>query len=183
MIKLLEKSQSFISKFLKVYQISSDDLFSKLEKELEGFNFSWMLVDKFGFERNAINWLKFSPALLKYLVNKVFFGKYDKGKEAEIKSARHLSSLGFEIVIMNYRSVNGEIDIVIFGSGIIRFVEVKSSYTSIIEPEERIDKIKINKILAVSEDFFVDLGGVFGGGYDVIVVGREGIFYLPDYLL
>ena len=183
MLKVLEKSQSFLSKFLKVYQVPLSDLFSKLEKELEGFNFSWVLVDKFGFERNAINWLKFSPALLKYLVNKVFFGKYDKGKEAEIRSAKHLSSLGFGIVLMNYRSVNGEIDIVVFGSGVIRFVEVKSSYTSVVEPEERIDRVKINKILAVSEDFFVDLGSDFDSCYDVVVVGREGIFYLPDYLL
>ncbi len=142
-----------------------------------------MLVDKFGFERSSINWLKFSPSLFKYLVGKVFFGKYDKGKESEIRSARYLSSLGFEIVLMNYRSANGEIDIVVFANGVIRFVEVKSSYTSVIKPEERIDRVKINKILAVSEDFFVDLGSVLDSGYDVVVVNREGVFYLPDYLL
>ena len=138
MVKVLEKSRSFLARFLKVHQISCDDLFSKLDRELRDFNFSWMLVDKFGFERSSINWLKFSPSLFKYLVGKVFFGKYDKGKESEIRSARYLSSLGFEIVLMNYRSANGEIDIVVFANGVIRFVEVKSSYTSVIKPEERI---------------------------------------------
>jgi putative endonuclease len=176
------KSKSLLSKFVKTLSLSYEDLAVILENGISSFKLSWLLVDKFGFERTKVNWLMFSPVLLNYLIKRELFNNYNKGREAEIKGAEYLSHIGLELLLMNYRTKNGEIDIIAVNNNFIRFVEVKSSYT-FIQPEERINSDKVNKILAVSEDFFVDLGFVLERGYDALVINHEGISYLRDYLI
>jgi len=69
------------------------------------------------------------------------------GKQSEDKAVEFLLNNGFKIVERNfYASRFGEIDIIALKSGILHFIEVKSSHGSF-EPIYNITPAKINKII------------------------------------
>ncbi|MGB9621475.1 MAG: YraN family protein [Brevinematia bacterium] len=178
-IELIAKNHNrFIKKISSKYEIS--DLEKILKEVLEGFNFSWVLVDLFNFERTLSNWSIFSLTLVKYLLNKKFKNFYNKGREIEFMGCKYLSSIGLEIVLTNYRTSKGEIDIVGFDGRSFRLIEVKSSF-SFISPEEHITRSKVNKIFNVSDDLISELG-CQEVGYDSLLFDRDEFVYIKDYL-
>ena len=69
------------------------------------------------------------------------------GKKGEELAARHLSSLGYEILEKNYRTKVGEIDVVAKDGGTLVFVEVKSRRDrSYGPPELKVDHRKRRQI-------------------------------------
>lgn len=76
------------------------------------------------------------------------------GKEAERRAKIYLQNLGYEFIKQNYRSKDGEIDIIFKDEAILVFVEVKArSDERFMEIESTIDKKKIKKILKTAENY------------------------------
>ncbi|MBU1625889.1 ribonuclease HII [bacterium] len=85
----------------------------------------------------------------KKLGEKILFGK--KGED---KAVKFLVDKGYEIIDRNYRSPEGEIDVIAKKSGRLIFIEVKTrKKTSFGEPEESINELKKNKILNCAEHY------------------------------
>ncbi len=165
---------------LKKYSISLLDLRSILQNYSKGLNLSWVIPDNFKMEHSIENWFIFSKTLFNYLIENFFCKKFSFGREVELAGAKFLSSLGFEIVVMNYRVKGGEIDIVCKENDVFRFVEVKGNL--VFRSEEIITRRKINKILKVSEDFTNE---VFCQklGYDALIFDGSDFVYYRDYLV
>ena len=87
-----------------------------------------------------------------------------KGNIGESVACIFLERKGYRIIRRNYRKPWGEIDIIAEKSGVVRFVEVKSTILSELEnvarepnsyrPEELVDERKIAKISRVA-DFYM----------------------------
>ena len=73
-------------------------------------------------------------------------GKISKeiGDRAELRAARYLQDLGYEIIERNFHSRFGEIDIVAQKDGVLHFVEVKASLVK--NPLENITLQKMQKL-------------------------------------
>ena len=69
----------------------------------------------------------------------------EKGFEAESVACEHLAKNGYKILDRNYNTRFGEIDIVAFKDGALRFFEVKSG--SGFEPILNITESKLQKII------------------------------------
>ena len=76
-----------------------------------------------------------------------------EGKEAEEKASLYLQRNGYEILVQNFHSKFGEIDIVAKKEGILHFCEVKFSKVS--DPILRITPSKMNKIIKTIGYFFL----------------------------
>lgn len=69
------------------------------------------------------------------------------GRFYENKALQYLKSIGHEFIYKNFYSPYGEIDIITFFQGRLRFIEVKYlTSTSKIMPIEKINLIKLRKI-------------------------------------
>ncbi len=78
--------------------------------------------------------------------------KNELGLMGEEYTADYLKALGYEIVVKNFHSRYGEIDIVAKNDKYILFVEVKSRGENyMIHPAEAITKSKINKIIKTAK--------------------------------
>ncbi len=76
----------------------------------------------------------------------------EKGKEYEGRAARYLAGQGFVLLERNYRSRQGEVDLIGFHENCLVFVEVKyRKYTSSGLPEEAVGTQKQSKICAASD--------------------------------
>ncbi len=100
------------------------------------------------------------------------------GYEAELKAANYLKKSGYEILKRNFRSKFGEIDIIAKKSGVIHFVEVKSSIKY--DPIYAITPAKLKKILACV-DYYLLLNEVYGPfQIDAILVKGNEIEYIEN---
>lgn len=176
--ELFEKGDRFIKNLMLDYEVSNLDKI--LEEILKDVKVSWFLVDYFSLKRVLVNWVIFSPTLVKYILDKRFRNLFNKGKEVEFLGCKYLSNIGLEIVLTNYRTRNGEIDIVGFDGRSFRFIEVKSSF-SFVKPEENITYLKVNKILLVSDDFISEVA-CQEVGYDALLFDKGKFTYVRDYL-
>ncbi len=179
--ELYKKHQFNVHYTMSKYNINLNELRYVLESYSNGINFCWIIQEIFSIEKSIENWFSFSPSMMKYIFENKFEGKFNLGKEIEIKGCKFLSYLGFEIIILNYSTKNGEIDIICREKDKIRFVEVKGSFSGIV-PEEKIDGKKINKILSVSEDFSYEVN-CFDVGYDALFFDGREFRYYKDFLL
>ncbi|MCL6628515.1 MAG: YraN family protein, partial [Armatimonadetes bacterium] len=74
------------------------------------------------------------------------------GTQGEILAAKHLESLGYEIIERNYRSQFGEIDIVASQNGDLVFVEVKTRRNAKFGyPSESVNLKKQQKIIRTAQ--------------------------------
>lgn len=164
----------------KKYSISIKDLREILENFSKDMRLSWVIPDKFNMEHCVENWFIFSRTLLNYLLESFFHKKFNFGREVEFAGIKFLSNLGLDIVVANYKTKRGEIDIVCKEKETFRFVEVKGSI--VFRSEEQINRRKINKIVKVSEDFTNEVV-CQEVGYDALLFDGKSFKYYRDYLI
>lgn len=179
--KVVRGRDKILSSITRKYNITLEELVRVLEFYSKGIVFDWLLVDMYGLSRTPENWFLFSQTFLRYVFQNKFEGKVNVGREVEIRGCRYLCGLGMKIVITNYRTKAGEIDIICSDNNVIRFVEVRSSFSSFL-PEERLDRVKTNKILKTSEDFTSKVL-THEVGYDVLLFDGNRFTYYRDYLV
>lgn len=79
------------------------------------------------------------------------------GTQGEILAAKHLQSLGYEIIERNYRSQFGEIDIVASQNGDLVFVEVKTRRNAKFGyPSESVNVKKQQKIIRTAHHYLAE---------------------------
>lgn len=181
--EIVNKKDRILLNLTNKYKISIQELREILKEYSEGILFSWIIPKKFNLEEEIENWFIFSQTALKYILGNKLFSKFNLGREVEIKGCKYLSSLGFKIILLNYRSNNCEIDIICSDEErSVRFVEVKSSFNKTITPDEKINKEKINKILKASEDFINEVG-YLKVQYDALFFNDNTFRYYQEYII
>ncbi|MGC9772870.1 YraN family protein [Fervidobacterium islandicum] len=101
-------------------------------------------------------------------------------KIAEQIAAEYLKRKGYKIIERNYRTPYGEIDIIAkLGSSFV-FVEVKSGTGFRINPSERVDKIKYEKIYR-SAEYYLKGKRYTRAQIDVVEVIDKGIMEIKHY--
>ncbi|HNR67510.1 MAG TPA: YraN family protein [bacterium] len=76
------------------------------------------------------------------------------GRQAEEIAARYLLGLGWELIERNFRTKQGEIDLIARDDQTLVFVEVKSNRQARFgRPEERVDERKQRQIARVAEQY------------------------------
>jgi Holliday junction resolvase-like predicted endonuclease len=78
----------------------------------------------------------------------IFFSmSISKGRFFEKQAIKHLTSKGHEIIFKNFYTWCGEVDLITFYQGRVRFIEVKYlSKTKLIMPIDKIDLYKVRRI-------------------------------------
>lgn len=81
-----------------------------------------------------------------------------KGQYGESLAASHYRAAGYEIVAQNYRTRQGEIDLIASKNGMIVFIEVKTrSGHTMVAPREWVDANKQRKIILAARQFLSTL--------------------------
>lgn len=108
-----------------------------------------------------------------------------KGRAAEYRAKKYLQRRGLRFVTANYRSRDGEIDLIMRDGDTLVFVEVRcrknSRYGNALES---IDRYKVNKIIAVADQY---LSAVSAAGEDLnarfdLVVYNHGLYKPPCWI-
>lgn len=181
--EIFAKRDRILQNLMKEFGISLQELKDVLLSYSDGIRISWLIPEKFGLSRDVENWFIFSPSFLRYALRNKFHNHFDAGREIEIMGCRYLSSIGLSVVVLNYRSRNGEVDIICSDGESMRFVEVKGVVRGrTFTPEERINGEKVNKILRVSEDFSEEVG-CRDFRYDGLFFDGVRFSYYRDYLI
>jgi putative endonuclease len=76
----------------------------------------------------------------------------------ENAAARYLRQLGYKIIIRNYRSPLGEIDIIARDGDTLVFVEVKTRAYDDPTPEEQVNEIKQHQITKAAKTYLARYG-------------------------
>ncbi len=80
--------------------------------------------------------------------------KVKTGRKGEDAAARYLEKQGFRIIDRNFKTREGEIDIIAWDEDVLVFIEVKTSNGDQFgEPETWVDERKQQRICATSEDY------------------------------
>ena len=77
-----------------------------------------------------------------------------KGRRFEDIACEYLTSLGYGILHRNFYCRGGEIDIIALDGDVLVFVEVKGTTTEL-NPAERIDYKKLQRIYKCAEEFLL----------------------------
>ncbi len=108
------------------------------------------------------------------------------GKSGEDRAVNFLQQKGFSIIRTNYRTPDGEIDIVAQDGDTIVFVEVKTRRSlSYGTPEEAVDAVKQNQLKKIA-DQFISHYQLFDRDcrFDIVALYYEGsavqIKYIPN---
>lgn len=78
---------------------------------------------------------------------------HELGDSGEHITAEHIRQIGWRILERNYRSKEGEIDLIAMDGETIVFIEVKSRRGHLSEPSEAVDLRKRRRICATSEEW------------------------------
>lgn len=108
--------------------------------------------------------------------------KTQKGKFFEDRAVKFLESIGYKVLLRNYRSKYGEIDIIAEIDNVIVFVEVKGRFTENFgSGEESITKKKIDKIVKTALQF-IEENNLQGKDFrfDVVALKGNQIFHLEN---
>jgi putative endonuclease len=100
-----------------------------------------------------------------------------RGRTAEEQACRHLERRGFAVMQRNYRSGEGEIDIVARKGGLLVFVEVRSLEAAAFgSPEETVGPRKRRRIVAAARRYLsrVPPGSWEEARFDVIAIVGNG---------
>jgi putative endonuclease len=77
-----------------------------------------------------------------------------RGRTAEERACRHLEGMGFAVMARNYRSGDGEIDIVARKGDLLVFVEVRSREDAAFgSPEETVGPRKRRRVIAAARRY------------------------------
>ncbi|NLE65130.1 MAG: YraN family protein [Elusimicrobia bacterium] len=100
---------------------------------------------------------------------------HDLGREAERFAAEHLQSLGYTIIVQNYRTPLGEIDIVARDGDVLVFVEVKARGDEGVDPLEAVDRRKQQRIIRIARMYLASELGREDvlSRFDVLAVRRS----------
>lgn len=81
-------------------------------------------------------------------------GTTEKGRQAEDRALTFLENEGLSVIVRNYRSAQGEIDLIMQDGDATVFVEVRSrTRNKILHTIETIDQRKQNKIILTSQHY------------------------------
>lgn len=112
--------------------------------------------------------------------------KRELGKSGEDRAVNFLRQKGFSIIRTNYRTPDGEIDIIAQDGDTIVFIEVKSRRSlSYGDPETAVDSIKKNQIKKIAKQF-ISHYQLFDRDcrFDIVALYYEGqavqIKYIPN---
>jgi putative endonuclease len=99
-----------------------------------------------------------------------------KGRRGEDLAAEHLASLGYVILVRNYRCKAGEVDIIARDGPSLVFVEVKSRTTaSHGSPREAVNPEKQRRISLCALDYLKKNGGTaVKARFDVVTIVLAG---------
>ncbi len=98
-----------------------------------------------------------------------------KGKLGEDFAAEYLLNLGYTVIMRNYHTCHGEIDIIAGENDEIVFVEVKTRKTgSAIDAVEAVGYKKQNKIILTANDYMLKLDKEKYYRFDIIEVYLTG---------
>jgi len=79
------------------------------------------------------------------------------GKFGETIAAKYLSDKGYEIVVQNYHTRDGEVDLICQKNEVIHFIEVKTRTNQNFGwPEEAVTDQKLEKISLAAERYLVE---------------------------
>ena len=107
---------------------------------------------------------------------------FQKGKIAENISVDFLKKNGYKILVSNFRTRRGEIDIIAQKKSTLHFIEVKSINSSFIESGcENITQLKKSRILDTAAAYLAKNPefSSFDCQCDVITIDRGTIRYMP----
>ncbi|HID32359.1 MAG TPA: YraN family protein [bacterium (Candidatus Stahlbacteria)] len=107
----------------------------------------------------------------------------DKGQRGEDSAVGYLKRHGFEILLRNFRTRRGEIDIIARNKEGIRFIEVRMRKDdSLVLPQETIIKKKKKRIISAAREYLSKehLFGKEDCHFDVIAIDGDDIDYIPD---
>ena len=105
------------------------------------------------------------------------------GALQEEKAAAYLTERGFRITERNFRSSQGEIDIIGYDGDYLVFVEVKYRSSDVYDnPLEAVGSAKRKKICRVAEyyRYTKGIGREVPVRYDVVGIWREEIAWIPN---
>jgi putative endonuclease len=103
---------------------------------------------------------------------------YQKGRAGEERSASYLQDLGYQILLQNWRTRTGEIDIIAFKEPFLVFVEVKTlPHGNLAMLDQVLGKIKRKRIIETAK-YFVHKYRQYSNSYmrfDVLIVDMPGL--------
>lgn len=109
------------------------------------------------------------------------------GRLGEDLACAYLAEHGFSIVVRNWRSRRGEIDIVARKGGLTAFVEVKTRRSGAFgPPEESVTPQKARRIKRLAGEYLSERGGTADVRFDVVsvILGAAGdiksLDHIPD---
>ncbi|WP_038041149.1 YraN family protein [Thermodesulfobacterium hveragerdense] len=113
------------------------------------------------------------------------FSSKEKGNLAESLAEKYLKSKGFKIIGKNFRTKQGEIDLIAVKKDLLVFVEVKTDFQDLgLIAEDKVDLRKRKKILAVAEEFWVknsqSLSKIKNIRFDVLVIKGSEVLHYED---
>jgi putative endonuclease len=83
------------------------------------------------------------------------------GRAGEAAAESHLRSLGYRVLVRNYRTREGEVDIVALDGETYVFIEVKARRGSVLkfgQPEESLTRAKQARLVAAAQSFLAEKG-------------------------
>lgn len=107
--------------------------------------------------------------------------KLFRGKKGEDLALNYLKNKGYELIVRNFRSKFGEIDLIVKDGEVIVFVEVKyrlsDDYGS---PKDAVTYDKIKKIIKTAEYFIVknNLNSLYR--FDVVSIFKNNIEHVKN---
>jgi putative endonuclease len=104
-----------------------------------------------------------------------------KGDKGEQQAREYLVKSGYRILETNFRSIEGEIDIIAIKDKTIHIVEVKSGLY--FEPIYNITPKKLNKILKTTQYFMKTKNLSLAYCIDAIIVKKESIEHIENITL
>ena len=77
-----------------------------------------------------------------------------RGELGEALARRHLISLGYRIIEANFRTRNGELDLIAEKDGELVFIEVRARGPSpLVTPEESVNQAKRDRLLTTAQEY------------------------------
>ena len=96
---------------------------------------------------------------------------YIKGAKGEKLALKYLEEAGYKIIKTNYKSKNGEIDIIAIDNDILSFIEVKYyGRKSYFHPLQAITKNKIKNIINSAKKYYYSSNMRKKCRYDVLAI-------------
>ncbi len=106
-------------------------------------------------------------------------GKRLLGEQGEEIALRYLGRRGFELIERNYRTRQGELDLIVRRNGTLVFVEVKLRRgTGFGDPLEAVTPRKQARIRRTAERYLAEKGASFADGFEEVRFDVVGILLL-----